>query len=77
MITQKRELIYKGLRKDIKIEFIMIQFKTNRFLWNRIENGDWRFQSSTVHGRMLKLKMLVSHQLKRNAFFSFEKKENI
>lgn len=40
MITQNRELIYKGLRKDIKIEFIMIQFKTNRFLWNRIENGD-------------------------------------
>lgn len=44
---------------------------------NRELEGDWRSQSSTVHGRMLNMKMLVSQQLKRNAFFSFEIKENI
>lgn len=38
--------------------------------------GDLRSQSNTVGGRMLNMKMLVSHQLKRNVFFSFEMKEN-
>lgn len=78
LIKENNEnFIYKGLRKDRKIEFIMMQFKTNGFLWNRTEKGGWRSWSNTVIGRMLNMKMLVSYQLERNVFLGFAMRENI